>query len=380
LNPASMNILIPILPSGIMMSRVNCSMKSQNNITMFAAVINKYNTIHWQEVPAPEPGDDDVLIQVTYASICGTDEHIFTGEFHPRTKLPLIPGHEFVGIVAETGKNVKGFTQGDQVVVDPIIWCGKCDACRAGHYPACSSLKLVGIDLDGGFAEYISVPDSMVLKLPGNVSGQHAALIELLSIGFHASARAGVKKKDDIVIWGCGKVGNAILLASKIKSGGKIIMIDILDKRLARAKESFPDIIAINPSREDPLEVIREQTGGRGVDIAYEAVGHAHLDKNIMHPVRGCVQAIRGGGTVCVLGLSDQPAPLIMKELIWKEAKIIASRVSHGEFSETIEHLSDGSLNPDYLITSTKPMREAQDAFEMLNAEPENHLKILLEL
>ena len=226
----------------------------------------------------------------------------------------------------------------------------------------------------------ISVPQSMVLKLPGNIHGRHAALIELLSIGFHASKRAGVKKSDNIVIWGCGKVGNAILLASKIKSDGKIFLIDILDERLARAKEAFPDIVTINSSREDPVEMIREQTGNKGVDIAFEAVGHALISAHMVHPVRGCVQAIKGGGTVCVLGLSDQPAPLIMKELIWKEAKIIASRVSHGEFSETIDHLSEGSLNPDYLITASKPMNEAQKAFEILKAEPENHLKILLEL
>ncbi len=347
---------------------------------MFAAVLNEYNKITWQEVATPVPGDNDVLIKVTYASICGTDEHIFTGEFHPRTQLPLIPGHEFVGNVTGTGKNVKGINTGDQVVVDPIIWCGECDACRAGHYPACSSLKLIGIDLNGGFAECISVPESMVLKLPGNVQGRHAALIELISIGFHASNRAAVKQHDNIAIWGCGKVGNAILLASKIKSSGIVFLVDILEERLIRAKKAFPDIITVNASRKDPVEEIMKQTRNRGVDIAYEAVGHARFEKEIIHPVRGCIQAIRGGGTVCVLGLSDQPAPLIMKELIWKEAKIIASRVSHGEFSETIGHLRDGSLDPEYLITSVMPMKDAQNAFALLQAEPENHLKILLEI
>ena len=347
---------------------------------MFAAVLNEYNKITWQEVATPVPGDNDVLIRVTCASICGTDEHIFTGEFHPRTKLPLIQGHEFTGLVAETGRHVTGFEKGNQVVVDPIIWCGECDACRAEHYPACSSLKLVGVDMDGGFAEYISVPESMVLKLPGNIQGKHAALIELISIGFHASNRAGIRPHDNIAIWGCGKVGNAILLATKIKTDGKVFLVDILEKRLSRAKAAFPEIVTIDASRKDPVEEIMKQTGNKGVDIAYEAVGHARLEKEIVHPVRGCVQAIRGGGTVCVLGLSDQPAPLIMKELIWKEAKIIASRVSHGEFSEIIDHLKAGRLNPDYLITSTRPMKEAQGAFEMLKAEPENHLKILLEL
>lgn len=347
---------------------------------MFAAVINEYNKINWQEVSDPKTGDDDVLIKITCASICGTDEHIFTGEFQSRTSLPLIPGHEFVGLVTETGKNVTGLAPGDQVVVDPIIWCGECDACRAGYYPACSSLKLIGIDLDGGFAELIAVPQSMVIRLPEAIHGRHAALIELLSIGFHASNRSGLKKDDNLVIWGGGKVGNAILLASKIKSNGKVFLVDILDERLTRAKNRFPDVITINASREDPLEVIKEQTDNKGVDVAFEAVGHAQLDEGMVHPVRGSIQSIRGGGTVCVLGLSDQPAPLIMKELIWKEAKIVASRVSHGEFNESIFHLEDGSLDPGFLITSFRPMKEAQSAFEDLQNEPEKHLKILLEL
>ena len=121
-------------------------------------------------------------------------------------------------------------------------------------------------------------------------------------------------------------------------------------------------------------------THGRGVDVAFESVGHAHLDTGMIHPVRGCVKLIRGGGTVCVLGLSDQPAQLIMKELIWKEAKIIASRVSHGEFNETIRHLSSGKLNPGYLITAVKCMPEIRSAFELLEKEPENQLKILLQV
>jgi len=123
---------------------------------MKAAVINHYNSVDWQEVQNPETGRSDVLIKVTYATICGTDQHIFRGEFHPRTRLPLIPGHEFAGHVEMTGKEARKFKPGDKVVVDPIIWCGTCDACKAGHYPACNTLKLIGIDLDGGFAEYIS--------------------------------------------------------------------------------------------------------------------------------------------------------------------------------------------------------------------------------
>jgi threonine dehydrogenase-like Zn-dependent dehydrogenase len=132
---------------------------------MKASVIREYKKIAMEEVKKPVLLGNHVLIKVIYSSICGSDQHIFKGEFHPRTKLPLIPGHEFAGVVEEVDKNVKTFKPGDKVTVDPIIWCGKCAACKAGHYPACSTLKLIGIDLDGGFGEYVSVPVHMVYKI-----------------------------------------------------------------------------------------------------------------------------------------------------------------------------------------------------------------------
>jgi len=130
----------------------------------------------------------------------------------------------------------------------------------------------------------------------------------------------------------------------------------------------------------NPVAVIRETTKGEGVDVAFEAVGHASELKDRSHPVRACIQAIRGAGIVCVLGLADDPAPIVMKELIWKEAKIISSRVSHGEFAEAIEQLANGALSPDILITAVEPLSNIQAVFEQLDQQPEDHLKILLKI
>ncbi len=347
---------------------------------MKAAVIREYGKIALEEVKKPNLLPGNVLVRVRYTSICGSDQHIFRGEFHPRTKLPLIPGHEFAGIAEETGRDVKSIRPGDKVTVDPIIWCGKCAACQAGHYPACTTLKLVGIDLDGGFGEYVSVPESMVYKVPSHVSDEHAALIEILSIGFHASARAGLKVGDDIMIVGSGKVGQSIMHAARTITSGKIIMADILDERLSLASSAFPDVYTVNLAKTDPVEAVKEITGGRGVDIAFEAVGHEVNIEGRLNPVRTCVKAIRGAGKVCVLGLSDHPSPVLFKELIWKEAMIVTSRVSHGEFSKVISALDEGSLNPDPMITSTLDISEAQKGFEVLENNPASQLKILLKL
>jgi len=347
---------------------------------MRAAVIREYGKIWLEEVVKPKLLNNHVMVKVRYASICGSDQHIFKGEFHPRTKLPLIAGHEFAGVIEEVGKGVKNYLPGEKVTVDPIMWCGKCAACLAGHYPACTSLKLVGIDLNGGFAEYVSVPSGMIYKIPSHVPDEHAAMVEILSIGFHASARAGLSKDDDILIVGTGKVGQSILHAAKTITSGKIFMADILDERLSLAKSAFPDIYTINIRNSDPVALIKESTGDRGVDIAFEAVGHEVYLEGKFNPVRTCINAIKGAGTVCVLGLSDHPAEILMKELIWKEARIVASRVSHGEFSKAIEALASGKLNPDKMITGILNLEDAQKGFDLLEREPSKNLKILLKI
>jgi threonine dehydrogenase-like Zn-dependent dehydrogenase len=127
------------------------------------------------------------------------------------------------------------------------------------------------------------------------------------------------------------------------------------------------------------VAAIQEHSHGRGTDIAFEAVGHQHASDRTINPVRGAIQSIRGGGRVCVLGLTDDPAPVVFKELIWKEASIVASRVSHGEYPLIIDHLGKGTLQPDLLISAIMPGEKVQEAFEKIEQDPGHYLKILLQ-
>lgn len=322
---------------------------------------------------------DNVLVRIQYASICGTDMHIFPGDFHPRTPVPFIPGHEMGGLVAKVGDMVSGFAIGDKVAIDPIIWCGECPACLRKHYPACTGLKLLGVDMNGGFAEYISVPPHMLFKAAAHLPDQHVALTEIYGIGFHANNRAGTKEGDTLAIWGAGRVGQVILQAARTKTNGTIFMVDPLENRLQIAVSNYDNVVPVNPKKENPVAVIKNYTNGNGVDIAFEAVGHAEDIAGVYAPVRSCIQSLRGGGTVCVLGLSDEPTPVVFKELIWKEAQIITSRVSDGEFTEVIQHLNSGTLKPEALISDVIPGSRIQKAFEKLLNEKENYLKILLD-
>jgi len=344
---------------------------------MKAALLNEYKQFQWidREITDPEAGE--VLVKVSFASICGTDMHIFNGDFHPRTPVPFIPGHEMAGTIEKTGRDVTGYTVGDKVAIDPLIWCGECQACKAHHYPACTSLKLIGIDLDGGFCEYINVNQNMLFKAPKQVPEEHLALTEIYGIEVHDCNRAGVKPGDSLAIWGAGRVGQVILQAARTITDAPIYMVDLLDKRLRIATEAYDDVIPMN-ALEDPVEAIKEHTRGDGTDIAFEAVGHPHALERTLNPVRGAIQSIRGGGRVCVLGLTDDPAPIVFKELIWKEASIIAPRVSHGEYPTIIDHFGKGTLRPEALITSIVPGEQVQEAFEKIEKDPENYLKILL--
>ena len=337
-----------------------------------------YGKIVWRSVPLPRPGPDQALIKVAYASICGSDEHVFRGEFHPRTRLPLIQGHEFAGTIIRVGKNVKKFRAGDRVAVDPIFWCGKCIACQKGHHQACKSLKLLGIDAHGGFGEYVAAGAMMLYKIPKRVPDRHAALVELFSIGLHACNRAGLRRGDTAAVFGAGKIGQAVLQAAANRTRGALFAVDVLEQRLEIARKVNPEVKAIHAKKEDPVKRILALTGGRGVDAAFEAAGHAQTIRGRAHPVRQCVQALRPGGTVCVLGLSDAPAPLVMKELIFKEAKIVASRVTAGEFGEAVSLLSRKKLKPGPLITGEWPASGLGKAFEMLKRRPGKHLKILI--
>ncbi|MFW5831533.1 MAG: zinc-dependent alcohol dehydrogenase [Prolixibacteraceae bacterium] len=346
---------------------------------MKAAVLETYNNFNWKEVPTPEVKNDEVLVRIKFASICGTDMHIFPGDFHPRTPVPFIPGHEMGGLVEQVGETVKGFNPGDKVAIDPIIWCGKCQACKRKHYPACTSLKLLGVDMDGGFAEYVSVPPHMLFKAAPDLPDEHVALVEVYGIGFHANNRAETKEGDTLAIWGAGRVGQVILQAARTKTSGKIFMVDPLDNRLETAARYYENIEIINPRKENPVEAIKKTTNGKGVDIAFEAVGHEENIEGVYTPVRSAIQSLRGGGKVCVLGLGDDPAPIVFKELIWKEGQIITSRVSDGEFTEVIEHLNAGKLKPEALISKVMHGSKIQEAFELLEKEKEKYLKVLLD-
>ena len=347
---------------------------------MRAAVLVADRRIEIEDLPDPVPGPGEVLIVPAYASICGTDEHVFAGEFAGRVHHPLIQGHEFCGTVAALGAGVHDLAVGDRVAVDPIVPCGRCPACLIGRMNGCQSLKLLGVDLPGGFATRVVAAAHSCFRVPPALAMRDAVLTEVYSIGCHATRRAQVDPGDVVVVLGAGKLGQAVLENIRHTAARLVIVTDLVPERLANATALGADVV-IDVSREDAVRRVLDLTGGAGADRVLECVGHARLvGPNPAEPMTQAAEMVRAAGRVVVLGQGPVPAPILFKPFVWKEAEIIASRVTLGEFPRALAMLADGWFHPERLITHRLPLERAAEGYRLLADPSQRALKLILEI
>jgi threonine dehydrogenase-like Zn-dependent dehydrogenase len=347
---------------------------------MHAGILYQDRDIRFGQAPDPRITPDQVLVKAGYAGICGTDLHIFRGEFHERVAFPAIQGHEFGGTIAEVGKNVTQFRVGDRVAVDPILPCHQCPACLGGRINACRKLKLLGVDVAGGLGEYVAVPRGNLFALPDNVPMKHVPMVEVYALGHHILQRGQVQPGETVAILGAGKVGLAVL--DVLCHGASPALTFITDPqpfRLATAAKLGADV-TIDTEREDPVQRILELTQGIGVDCAIECVGHFHEVPGKDAPLGQAVKMIRHGGRIVTVGLGEQLSAVHFKTLVLKEAQIVASRCTSGEFERATRMLGKGLLHPELLITHEIPLREVGAAFEMVDRDEPSTIKIVLDV
>jgi 2-desacetyl-2-hydroxyethyl bacteriochlorophyllide A dehydrogenase len=345
---------------------------------MKAAVLYGDKQIEPRDAPDPQIGPDQVLVASGTAGICGTDLHVYRGEFKARVQYPAILGHEFGGVIEEVGRDVHGYKPGDRVVVDPIMSCGRCEACLTGHINACSTLKLLGIDLDGGFGQYVAVPTDRLIRLPDSIPMAYAPMVELFSIGHHVLNRGMVQPGETIAILGAGKVGLSVLdVMCHSASPNLAISTDVYASRLEVARKLGAEY-AIDVTKEDPVARVRDITHGEGVDCVIETIGHYHTFEGQDSPLEQAVQMIRNGGRIVTVGLGEQRSDIYFKAFVLKEAILIGSRVTMGEFPRAIRLMAKGLLHPELLITHQMPMRDVAAAFDKVDREEPETLKIVL--
>jgi len=345
---------------------------------MRAGILYDDRDIRPGDAPDPQVGPHEVLVETSHTGICGTDLHIYRGEFRARVTYPAIIGHEFGGIIQEIGKEVKGLRVGDPVVVDPIIPCGACPACRSGHLNVCRSLKLLGIELGGGFGQYVAAPANKVYRLPGSIPMAHAPMVEMYSLGHHILQRGQVQPGESVAILGAGKLGLSVLdVLCHSASPALTFVTDLQPFRLGVARKLGADY-ALDITREDPVARILELTEGAGVDCVIEAVGHYHLVEGQEAPMAQAVRMLRPGGRIVTMGLGEQLSAVAFNTVVLKEAQIIGSRVTLGEFPRAIRLMARGLLHPDLLITHQMALRDIAVAFENVDQEDPGTLKVVL--
>lgn len=339
---------------------------------MKAAVLLDVERLQIKHVEVPKPGPNEVLVKVKACGICGTDVSMYRGRYLP--VKPIIPGHEFAGEVVEVGEGVKYVKVGDRVVADINVSCGTCYYCKRQQKLLCPYLYQIGIHSDGAFAEYIKVPEQNVVKIPPNVSYEYATFTEPLADAISLVDKANIMVGDIVVVIGDGPIGLSLTGVAKLSGASTLIVCGHHDYRLEKAKELGADLV-VNTKKEDPMEIVKSLTNGRGADVVLEAVGREST-------YRLAVELVRRGGRVGVMGV---PAPTYKLELkmfddIFNKELTLRSSFA-GTYDTGIRALtliSSGKFDVSSLITHKLELDKVLDGIKMTENKTDNAIKIVI--
>ncbi|HID91306.1 TPA: butanediol dehydrogenase [Candidatus Bathyarchaeota archaeon] len=318
-------------------------------------------------------GHGEVKVAIRAVGICGSDLHTFKG-LNPNARLPVIMGHEIAGEVAEIGGGVIGAEVGDRVVIEPLLRCGKCFHCVRGDYNRCTDLKIMGVHSDGGFCEYVVVKESMIYELPKEMTYAEGAMVEPTAASVHAAIKRGrIDLGESVAILGSGTIGLLLLQIVKACGASFVLVTDVVESRLKVARRLGADLV-VDVREEDPVKLALEQTGGLGVDVAFEAVG-----KEVV--LKQALQMTRAGGRVIIIGIYGRPSVKIdvMKTIFNKELVMKGSRVySSGDFDRAIDLIRRREINVEPLLTHLLPLEETEKGIKLMIEHKEKAIKVHL--
>ncbi|MGI6037224.1 MAG: zinc-binding alcohol dehydrogenase family protein [Limnochordia bacterium] len=336
---------------------------------MKAIVLVEPGQFRIEERPVPEAGPGEALIKVRAAGICGSDLHGYRGS-QPFMTFPRVMGHEFSGEIAAFGPGYEGpFKVGDAVVVDPVVNCGHCYACRTGNHNVCRTVEVLGVHRDGAFTEYLAVRTDRIHRMPEGMDFVTAALVEPLSIGAEANRRAATRDGDRVAIIGAGPIGLVSLLIAKTMDT-QVIITDMVPSRLELAKQLGADRV-VNVAEEDPVEAVMEFTDNEGASAVIEAVG-------LEATIRQSIEMVAPSGRIAMLGLSKGDLKLPASELIKKGVDFHGSRLNCNQFPVVLELLEQGKFDPTPLISKEYHFTEMEKAMEDFDKHPDQVTKVIL--
>ncbi|MBF7097287.1 zinc-binding alcohol dehydrogenase family protein [Alkalibacter sp. M17DMB] len=336
---------------------------------MKAVQVTEPKKIQIVEVDKPEiKNQDEVMIRVKVAGICGSDVHIYHGT-NPMATYPRIIGHEFAGEIVEIGNDVTKVSVGDRVVGEPIFYCGECYACKSGRPNVCENLEVLGVHRDGGMQEYVVLPESKVHAIGNDVEWEVATMVEPFTIAAQSTWRGDVKAGETVLIMGAGPIGMGILQYSKYK-GATCIVSDIDNERLEEAKAMGADYV-INPMEVDVVEKALELTGGSGPNVTIDSAC-------TLRTFEQAVEVTSPAGRVVVLGFNVEPSQIPQLLITKKELTIVGSRLQTSKFPEVIELFNKGVLNPKVLVTHSFLFTEVEKAMAVIEDKNIKKNKVIL--
>lgn len=342
---------------------------------MKALVLQEYNTLEYVDMDRPPiHSDEEVLIHVKACGICGSDIHGMDGSTGRRIP-PIVMGHEASGVIAEVGKNVTLWKKGDKVTFDSTIYCGKCHFCRLGQINLCDNRRVAGVSCKeyrqhGAFAEYIVVPQHILYRLPEGITFEQAAMVEALSIAFHAVNRTPIRLNDTAVVVGAGMIGLLVIQSLRLAGCGNIIAVDIDEGKLAFAKKLGADF-GFNPPGVHVEEEVLRLTRNRGADCAFEVVG-------ISPAVNTGIHVIKKGGSLTLVGNLSAKIDFPLQAAVTREITLYGSCGSNGEYPACMDMIVSKKIDVDALISAVAPLSEGASWFKRLYDKEPGLMKVIL--
>ncbi len=336
---------------------------------MKAIQIAKPGEIRVIEMPMPVPGPGEALLKVKFGGICGADVASYTGN-QPFTTYPRIPGHEFSAEIVSVPENDRGLKVGDAVTCNPYFNCGECYACRRGIVNACHDNQTMGVQRDGAFCEYITMPVERIIPGKG-LSAKELALIEPFSISCHALSRAEVKAGDNLLIMGAGPIGLFALIRAK-SVGARVMIADKLESRLALAREYGAEL-AFNVEAGELHEAAQAFTDGQGFDVCVEACGAPET-------FLSCIDEAAHGANIILIGNGKRETSFVHSILLKKELNVFGSRNAFTKDFETlIDLVASGKADVLKMVSGVYAAENAAEAFEKLKNNDGTLAKLLIE-
>jgi len=329
---------------------------------MKALVLEEYNKLVYTEVEKPQPGKGEVLIRVKACGICGSDVHGIDGSTG-RRQPPVIMGHEASGLIVETGAGVNGWKIGDRVTFDSTVYPLNDWYTLKGHYNLSEGREVIGVSpkeykRQGAFAEYLTVPQHILYKIPDTVSFEQAAMVEPAAVAAHAVRISGIRTGDSAVVLGSGMIGAFIVGMLKTAGAGPVIAVDIDDEKLKMAVKYGADI-TINAKNQPVAETVKTGTKGRGADFGFEAVG-------ISDSVGVLIDSLRKGATAVLVGNLTPVIAFPLQKIVTSEIKIQGSCAICGEYEIVLDMIASGTLQVDDMISVVAPLSEGAEWFRKL--------------